>query len=76
MARPTIRILIVQDLHYCCLWKFFSLYKNSALVASRLGVTTRAVNYLKKELEKERPGCEGKPNCLECRKIRCPQQSS
>ncbi len=39
--------MICTDLHYCCLWAFFKLYKQTGLIAARLGVSSRAIRYLK-----------------------------
>lgn len=64
MTRPTIRIMVVEDLGYCCPYSFFSLYRQTALIAARLGVTTRAVKYHKQMLRSGQYVCEGKANCL------------
>ena len=62
MTRPTVKSLITKDLGYCCLWFFFKHYRNTALIAARLGVTQRAVQIAKAEA---REGCcEGRPGCL------------
>ena len=63
MTRLTVRSLIVEDLGYCCPYFFFRHYKQTALIAARLGVTERAVRYAKAEA-KSQCVCEGKGNCL------------
>ncbi len=62
MTRPTVKKLIEEDLGYCCEWFFFQLYRRTAVVADRLGVTTRAVKYHKAACRNGK--CSGKPNCL------------
>lgn len=61
--RITVKSLICDDLGYCCLWAFFRLNKRTALVATRLGVTPRAVCYAKSAAK--RGSCENKANCLQ-----------
>lgn len=39
----TVESYIVESLHYCCEWYFLQLYKDSELVALRLGVTTNTI---------------------------------
>lgn len=54
----TTRILI-RDMGYCCPFAFFYLFKRTALVATRLGVSTRAVRYAKASCT-----CERSKECL------------
>lgn len=61
--RPTIKTLITQDLRYCCVWAFFSIFKKTPEIAARLGVSERAVRYAKAEVRK-RGKCEGCERCL------------
>lgn len=69
MKPPTIRSLICEGLGYCCPALFFHLYPSSSLVARRLGVTVRAVNYAKKSAAVE--GCaEGCPGYGRCQKLK------
>ena len=57
--------MILHDLGYCCLQRFFTLYPSTILIAARLGVTTRAIRYLKREVKKGRKGqCTNCPSCL------------
>lgn len=65
MTRPTVRILITQDLGYCCEWFFFTRFKNTALIADRLGVTERAVRYAKARVKCGSDQCQGKPACMD-----------
>ena len=62
--RLTIHSMIVDDLGYCCEAQFFRLYKQTALVAARLGVTTRAVKYHKARVVSGECTCENKANCM------------
>lgn len=74
MTRHTIRSMIQEDLGYCCLKFFFTTYKSTALVAARLGVTTRAVKYAKADVREGREACLDKPNCMAG--LKCPRRSS
>ena len=58
-----VRTLITKGLGYCCPWAFFHFHKKTALIADRLGVSTRAVQRVKKEV-RECGDCEKRPNCL------------
>lgn len=60
VERLTISRMVCEDLGYCCLYAFLSLYKDNALVATRLGVTTRAIRYHRAKM----PRCEEAPTCL------------
>ena len=64
MTRPTVKSLITQDLGYCCQWFFFKHYRNTALIAARLGVTQRAVQLAKADVKNGFCQCEGRPGCL------------
>lgn len=56
--------MIVEDLGYCCPWFFFAHYKQTALIAARLGVTPRAVRYAKAEALGRPPQCTGREACM------------
>ena len=64
MTRPTVKSLITEDLGYCCTWFFFKHFRNTALIADRLGVTTRAVRYAKAEVDDGFEVCKKCPDCL------------
>jgi hypothetical protein len=64
MARPTIKILIEEDLGYCCQWFFFNQFRRTAVVAMRLGVTDRAIRYVKAEMKEGCLQCEDNPRCM------------
>jgi len=64
MTRPTIKILIEQDLGYCCQWFFFNQFRRTALIAARLGVSDRAIRYSKAEVKKGCLKCENNPTCM------------
>ena len=64
MARLTVRILVTQDLGYCCPYFFFTHFRNTALLAARLGVTDRAVRYAKAAVDDGHSVCEGSASCL------------
>lgn len=62
MKKANIHDMITQDLGYCCEHWFFSHYKQTALVAARLGMTTRAVRYHKASAREAQ--CEKKDCCM------------
>jgi hypothetical protein len=64
MTRPTVKSLIIEDLGYCCLWFFFKHYRQTGVVADRLGVTPRAIRYAKADVDEGREVCRGCANCL------------
>jgi hypothetical protein len=64
VTRPTVRLLVTQDLGYCCEWFFFTRFRNTALIAARLGVTERAVRYAKARVDNGQAKCEGCSKCL------------
>lgn len=64
MTRPTVRLLVTQELGYCCEWFFFTRFRSTALIASRLGVTERAVRYAKARVDSGESTCLGCEGCL------------
>lgn len=62
--RQTVKRLIVEGLGYCCPWRFFSAYRQTAVIAARLGVSDRAIRYQKADFKSGRMRCEGCSNCL------------
>lgn len=56
--------MITKSLGYCCPRLFFHLYPNSVMVATRLGVSRRAVDIAKKKALKE--GCPDAFHCQKC----------
>lgn len=64
MTRPTVRLLVTQDLGYCCEWFFFTHYRQTALIAARLGVTERAVRYAKARVDSGEVKCGGCDSCM------------
>ena len=67
MSRLTIKELVTKDLHYCCIWAFFRLYTDPALIAARLGVSDRAVRSARAKAREA--GCQSCPRCLRKRGI-------
>jgi len=62
--RPTEKLITSKNgLGYCCPWLFFQLYKDTAVVAARLGVHKSTVNRAK--ILAGEVGCT---KCLECMK--------
>lgn len=64
MARITVRSLIEEDLGYCCQWFFFTHYRQTSVIAARLGVSDRAIRYAKAEVDEKREVCKNLQNCL------------
>jgi hypothetical protein len=67
MPHLTVKSLITEDLGYCCLFAFFSLHKDTKMIADRLGFCTRAIRYHKMAFRQGDLNCEMKPKCLRCR---------
>ena len=63
-----VRRLIVEDLGYCCEWKFFALYHDTDLIAARLGVSTRTIRRHKAAAAEGELRCEDSANCMKCKK--------
>lgn len=51
-------------LNYCCMFGFFSIYKRTAQIALRLGVTDRTIRVYKAKFLKGDYECEKKDCCL------------
>jgi hypothetical protein len=64
--------MIEDDLGYCCEYAFFWLHRKTAVIAARLGVTTRAVQKHKAAMKEGCLQCQAKQNCLgpQLKKIR------
>ena len=67
MTRPTVSNLITDGLGYCCTWFFFKHFKNTDLIAARLGVTNRAVRLAKARVRSGEDACKQCPSCLHAR---------
>jgi hypothetical protein len=64
----TVRSLICEGgLGYCCVWFFFQHYRNTELIADRLGVTSRAVRLAKAKVDSGDAICERRGNCMHAR---------
>ncbi len=64
MARITLRSLVTQDLKYCCLWFFLTRFRRSRVVADRLGLDIRTVNYARERVRRGEEKCAGCANCM------------
>ena len=53
-----------EGLGYCCMYAFFRLYRQTAVIALRLGVTERAVRKHKQRYKEKALKCEGCENCM------------
>lgn len=65
LRRTSLSYLVTEGLHYCCLWRFFSLYQRETTetISLRLGCSTSAVRKNRALWEKGCLGCEGSPRC-------------
>lgn len=63
MAQGLIARLVTQDLHYCCEFRFFSLYRKCGVIAERLGVSPQAVRARRRIFLAGGMKCEGCPTC-------------
>lgn len=61
---PNVRSMIVEDLGYCCPWVFFQVHRKTNLIAARLGVTPRAVRFVKSRCDSGDEPCRNAPNCM------------
>lgn len=64
--RSLIRTLITSPtgLGYCCPWAFFSIFRKTAVIADRLGMTQRAVQMAKRRVDEGEWKCEQCGNCM------------
>lgn len=54
--------LITDGLGYCCPWAFFSLFRRTAMIAARLGISPSTVRVHKRRFR------EGEYTCGDCAK--------
>lgn len=64
IMRPTIKSMIVEDLHYCCPWAFFKIFRKAESIAARLGVGPRAVRKAKAKVDDGEWKCEQCERCM------------
>ena len=62
--RPTVRNLIVHGLGYCCPWFFFQCFRQTQVIADRLGCHKRTVRKLKSACDNELSVCENAGKCM------------
>ncbi len=55
--------LVTEDLHYCCEFRFFSLYRRASLIAARLGVSVQAVRARRRLFKAGELRCQNCPGC-------------
>ncbi len=63
----TIKLLVTTGLGYCCEAAFFRAIKQTGAIATRLGVSDRAVRYRKELFNEGKIKCEGCKNCMDAR---------
>lgn len=62
--RPSITTLITQGLGYCCPWAFFSIFRQTPIIAARLGVSERSVRRAKAQVDDGEVCCEECAHCM------------
>lgn len=68
--RQTIKRLVTEGLHYCCLWAFFKRnWRRTQVIADRLGCSTSAIRYAKASFKAGELKCENCKNCLKGRLV-------
>lgn len=70
MEKITIKSLVTKGLGYCCEAAFFRAIKQTGAIATRLGVSDRAVRYRKELFNEGKIACEHCPNCMDARLTR------
>lgn len=70
--RQTVKHLVTSPngLGYCCEWFFFTHFRQTQVIASRLGVTDRAVRLAKARVDDGESTCENGPRCMNCKVTR------
>ena len=66
--RQTVKLLVTEGMGYCCPFAFFSLYRQTALIAARLGVSDRAIRYAKAAFKAGEYRCQGCSDCLRAKR--------
>jgi hypothetical protein len=56
--------MVEVDLNYCCLWFFLTRFRRSRVVADRLGVDIRSVNYARERVKSGEEKCKKCERCL------------
>lgn len=56
--------LIVDGLHYCCPWAFFSIFRDTPTIAARLGVDPSTIRRAKASFRRGEMKCEGCERCM------------
>lgn len=64
MPRLTLKSLVVEDLGYCCVWFFLTRFRRSRVVADRLGLDIRTVNYARKRVKDGTEVCSQCDRCM------------
>lgn len=56
--------MVEEDLGYCCLWFFLSHFRRSRVVADRLGVDIRTINYARERVRSGEEKCKQCDRCM------------
>lgn len=62
--KPTLPLLVTQDLGYCCVWVFFQRFNRTSVIARRLGLEPRTVRAWRAKVTNGQLACAGCPNCM------------
>lgn len=63
-SRSLIRRLVVEEMHYCCPWWFFTTFRQTGVIADRLGLHPATVRAAKQKVDDGEWCCENHPHCL------------
>ncbi len=61
------RLVCEEGLHYCCVYAFFSRYKQTSMIAARLGVHRTTVKIHKALFREGVYKCRNSERCMEAR---------
>lgn len=64
MPRITVSRLVTEDLGYCCLWFFFLRYRQTSVIADRLGVSPSTIKAHRARLHAGLYSCANRPGCM------------
>ena len=57
--------MVEEGLGYCCLWFFLTRFRRSRVVADRLGVDIRTINYARERVRSGEERCKGCDRCMD-----------
>ena len=60
----TVQYVITKSLGYCCLWAFFSKYRDTKKISDRTGFSPRTIKSYKSWATRGEGCCEKSPRCM------------